>query len=156
VGGVIGINPYHHLVDGTVTTQPEYSFWFVDVGWAVENYGTDPDYDVDIAPQDYRNGSDPQLDFALELMDRALENFTEDRPDMTSRPSLPLPRWAERPARACLKNGAAWPPFTPERPLGRSRGLCPVDPRSRHHCGVFSNTMRGLANHIDKAFRDRL
>jgi tricorn protease len=90
-GGVIGINPYHHLVDGTVTTQPEYSFWFVDVGWAVENYGTDPDYDVDIAPQDYRNGSDPQLDFAISLMDRALENFTEDRPDMTSRPSLPLP-----------------------------------------------------------------
>ena len=46
-GGVIGINPYHHLVDGTLTTQPEYSFWFTDVGWSVENYGTDPDYDVD-------------------------------------------------------------------------------------------------------------
>ena len=34
-GGVIGINPYHRLVDGTITTQPEFSFWFVDVGWKV-------------------------------------------------------------------------------------------------------------------------
>ncbi|MGR4063952.1 MAG: PDZ domain-containing protein [Vulcanimicrobiaceae bacterium] len=90
-GGVIGINPYHHLVDGTVTTQPEYSFWFVDVGWAVENYGTDPDYEVDIAPQDYRDAADPQLDFALDLMDRAIENFKDQRPDLTVRPSLPLP-----------------------------------------------------------------
>jgi tricorn protease len=90
-GGVIGIDPYHHLVDGTLTTQPEYSFWFVDVGWRVENYGTDPDYDVDIAPHDYRDDKDPQIELALELMDRALENFVEVRPDMGTRPSLPLP-----------------------------------------------------------------
>ncbi len=90
-GGVIGINPYHHLVDGTVTTQPEYSFWFVDVGWKVENYGTDPDYDVDIAPQDYRNDRDPQLDRALELMERSLAAHVEIRPDLTARPSLRLP-----------------------------------------------------------------
>ena len=53
-GGVVGINPYHELVDGTVTTQPEFSFWFTDAGWQVENYGTDPDVEVDIAPQDSR------------------------------------------------------------------------------------------------------
>ena len=41
-GGVIGIWPRHALVDGSETTQPEYSFWFRDVGWGVENYGTDP------------------------------------------------------------------------------------------------------------------
>lgn len=90
-GGVIGIEPYHHLVDGTLTTQPEFSFWFVDVGWRVENYGTDPDYDVDVAPHDYRDGKDPQLELALELMGRALENYTVVRPDMSTRPSLPLP-----------------------------------------------------------------
>ena len=93
-GGVIGIEPYHHLVDGTLTTQPEYSFWFSDVGWRVENYGTDPDYDVDFAPQDYREGRDPQLDFALRLMDRAFEHTTELRPDLSTRPSLPLPTLA--------------------------------------------------------------
>ena len=51
-GGVIGINPRHNLVDGTQTTQPEFSFWFSDVGWGVENYGTDPDVVIDNAPQD--------------------------------------------------------------------------------------------------------
>ncbi|MCB0187917.1 MAG: hypothetical protein KDE31_26800, partial [Caldilineaceae bacterium] len=38
-GGVVGISPHHALVDGTVTTQPEFSFWFADVGWSIENYG---------------------------------------------------------------------------------------------------------------------
>jgi tricorn protease len=93
-GGVIGIDPFHHLVDGTLTTQPEFSFWFVDVGWGVENYGTKPDYDVDIAPHDYRDGKDPQLDRALELMERALEGYVELRPDLSTRPSLPLPTLA--------------------------------------------------------------
>jgi tricorn protease len=90
-GGVIGIDPYHHLVDGTLTTQPEFSFWFVDVGWSVENRGADPDYDVDIAPHDFRDGKDPQLDLALALMDGALAGYQEVRPDLSTRPSLPLP-----------------------------------------------------------------
>jgi len=85
-GGVIGISPSHSLVDGTRTTQPEYAFWFKDVGWNVENYGTDPDIEVDIAPQDYAQGLDPQLDRAiaeaLRLIEEqpALEPKPEDRP----------------------------------------------------------------------------
>jgi len=90
-GGVVGINPYHRLVDGTITTQPEFSFWFKDVGWRVENYGTDPDYDVDIAPHHYREGTDPQLDFAIRLVLTAAENVHEAYPDLGTRPSLPLP-----------------------------------------------------------------
>src|SRR5579883_2393797 len=90
-GGVIGINPYHELVDGTITTQPEFSFWFKDVGWRVENYGTQPDYDVDIAPHDYRDGHDPQMEFALRLVQRSVEEFSEPYPDLATRPSLPLP-----------------------------------------------------------------
>jgi tricorn protease len=89
-GGVVGINPYHRLVDGTLTTQPEFSFWFVDVGWAVENYGTDPDYDVDIAPHDAKAGRDPQLDKALELMAAALAS-REPPPAFHPRPKLTLP-----------------------------------------------------------------
>src|SRR5207302_966170 len=59
-GGVIGISPRHALVDGSLTTQPEYAFWFSDVGWSVENYGADPDFEVDIRPQDHVAGADPQ------------------------------------------------------------------------------------------------
>ncbi len=90
-GGVIGINPYHHLVDGTVTTQPEFSFWFKDVGWKVENHGTEPDYDVDIAPHDYREVKDPQMEFAIRLALQAAESFHEPYPDLSTKPSLPLP-----------------------------------------------------------------
>ena len=65
-GGVIGIWPQHALVDGSITTQPEFSFWFEDVGWELENYGTDPDIKAEISPQDYAQGKDPQLDCAIE------------------------------------------------------------------------------------------
>jgi tricorn protease len=90
-GGVIGIWPRHPLVDGTVTTQPEFSFWFVDVGWRVENYGTDPDYDIDIAPHDTRAGRDPQMEKAIELVLAALEANPVQMPDFGTRPSLKIP-----------------------------------------------------------------
>ncbi|MBX9669048.1 MAG: PDZ domain-containing protein [Candidatus Obscuribacterales bacterium] len=90
-GGVIGIWPRHRLVDGTITTQPEFSFWFQDVGWSVENYGTDPDYDVDIAPHDFIEAKDPQLDKALELVLKDLRDKPLALPDFSIRPSLPVP-----------------------------------------------------------------
>ncbi len=90
-GGVIGISPYHRLVDGTVTTQPEYSFWFTDVGWKVENYGTDPDVDVDIAPHDVRNGNDPQMEKALELIARLRAEASGGPPSFDPRPRLTIP-----------------------------------------------------------------
>jgi tricorn protease len=64
-GGVVGIWPRAALVDGTVTTQPEFAYWFEDVGYSVENYGTDPDIEVDIRPQDYAAGRDTQLERGL-------------------------------------------------------------------------------------------
>jgi tricorn protease len=50
-GGVIGIWPRHKLIDGTETTQPEYAFWFTDVGFKVENFGTEPTVEVANAPE---------------------------------------------------------------------------------------------------------
>jgi tricorn protease len=90
-GGVIGINPYHRLVDGTITTQPEFSFWFVDVGWGVENHGTDPDYDVDIAPHDARDGRDPQMEKALELVAQLRAAHPNGKPHFEPRPQLTIP-----------------------------------------------------------------
>lgn len=90
-GGVIGISPHQGFVDGGSTTQPEYSFWFVDVGWNVENYGTDPDIEVDYRPQDYTTDSDPQLDCAIELLLREMEENPPELPDFGDRPRLTLP-----------------------------------------------------------------
>ncbi len=64
-GGVIGIWPRNELNDGTITTQPEYSFWFNDVGYNIENKGTEPDIKVEITPKDWSNNKDTQLDKAI-------------------------------------------------------------------------------------------
>ena len=72
-GGVIGIDMKYELVDGTGVTQPKYAFWFADPGWAVENYGVDPDVEVTIAPHDWAAGRDPQLDTAVRLALQVLE-----------------------------------------------------------------------------------
>ncbi|MBI5030722.1 MAG: PDZ domain-containing protein [Chloroflexi bacterium] len=91
-GGVIGIWPRHTLVDGTITTQPEFSFWFKDVGWGVENYGTDPDIEVDNTPQDYARGYDAQLERAIEEILRLLEANPPKLPTFGDRPSRALPK----------------------------------------------------------------
>ena len=93
-GGVVGIWPRHSLADGTVTTQPEFSFAFDDVGWRVENYGTDPTVEVDLSPQDYARGFDAQLEKAVEVALAELTNTPAHTPDITGRPRLtrvPLP-----------------------------------------------------------------
>jgi tricorn protease len=90
-GGVIGIWPRHRLVDGTITTQPEFSFWFVDAGFGVENHGTDPDYEVDIAPHEYIKGLDPQMEKALNLVRQQLKDKPVSLPDFSVKPNLPLP-----------------------------------------------------------------
>jgi len=90
-GGVIGINPQHALVDNTLTTQPEYSFYFDDVGWQVENYGTDPDIEVEIAPQDHAAGRDPQLERAIAEALRLIEERPPHAPRPPPRPRLTAP-----------------------------------------------------------------
>ncbi|MEI7645616.1 MAG: S41 family peptidase [Chloroflexales bacterium] len=94
-GGVIGINPIDHLADGATTTQPEYSFWFPDVGWGVENYGTDPTIEVEIAPQDYVAGRDPQLERAIAETLRLMEENPPLLPEFGPRPQLGLPALPE-------------------------------------------------------------
>lgn len=96
-GGVIGISPRHLLVDGTLTTQPEYSFWFKDVGWGVENYGTDPDIEVDISPEDYVISRDPQLDKAIKVLMDELQAEPPEVPDLSIRPSWGLPKLPKKP-----------------------------------------------------------
>ena len=90
-GGVIGISPHLSFVDSGGTTQPEYSFWFVDVGWSVENYGTDPDIEVDYRPQDYTTENDPQLDRGIAELLRQMEENPPEVPDFGERPRLMLP-----------------------------------------------------------------
>jgi tricorn protease len=94
-GGVIGIDGWHALVDGTRITVPKYSFWFSEFGWGVENYGVDPDIEVLITPDDWIAGRDVQLETAVRLALEALaERPAAQAPDPAGRPSRrrqPLP-----------------------------------------------------------------
>lgn len=90
-GGVVGISANRRLVDGTVTTQPEYAFWFSDVGWNVENYGVDPDEVVEITPQDFRDHKDPQLRRAVDLALASLKEKPFKLPDFEQRPAKTIP-----------------------------------------------------------------
>ncbi len=90
-GGVIGIWPRHSLVDGSMTTQPEFSFWFKDVGWGIENHGAIPDMDVEIGPSDYAKSRDPQLERGVAEVIKALKKHKEKRPDLKALPNLAPP-----------------------------------------------------------------
>jgi tricorn protease len=90
-GGVIGIWPRHPLADGSTVTQPEFAHWFTDVGWKVENYGTDPDLEVEISPQQWAKHQDPQLDKAIDLLLATLAKNPVGLPNFDERPRLTLP-----------------------------------------------------------------
>lgn len=90
-GGVVGIWPQQSLVDGTVTTQPEFGTWFTDVGYRVENHGTEPDIEVVITPQDYAAGRDPQLSRGVTELLAIIERSEPLRPDFGPEPSVRPP-----------------------------------------------------------------
>lgn len=83
-GGVVGIWPKLRHVDGSLTTQPEFASWFVDVGFGIENHGADPDIEVDISPADFAEGRDPQLARAVEVLLERMEAFRLVRPPSSS------------------------------------------------------------------------
>jgi tricorn protease len=95
-GGVIGIWPRHFATDGGFTTQPEFSFWFKDVGWTVENRGTAPDIEVEMRPQDYVLGRDPQLDRAILEAEILLKESPPLQPDLSKRPDRRGPKLPPR------------------------------------------------------------
>ena len=80
-GGVIGIWPRHELVDGSITTQPEFSFWFEDVGFGVENFGTTPDIEVELDPASDARGDDVQLEAAVDKVLELLGSSTKGPPE---------------------------------------------------------------------------
>jgi tricorn protease len=125
-GGVIGIWPRHALVDGTITTQAEFSTWFVDVGWGVENYGTDPSIEVDVAPQDWAAGRDPQLDRALREIKRLLRERKPLPPKLDQRPDRRPPNLSvaasASPALARAGEAARSRPATTRPPTATTSG----------------------------------
>jgi tricorn protease len=103
-GGVIGYDEERELVDGSHITVPQLAFSFDRLGWDVENYGVDPDLEVDITPADWARGRDPQLETAVRLALEALDKQpATSPPDPGTGPRKarpPLPPRSGRNARA--------------------------------------------------------
>ncbi len=67
-GGLVGIGGYPDLMDGGSVTAPHFGFWNPDGKWDVENYGVQPDIEVDLDPAAWRLGKDAQLEKAIEVI----------------------------------------------------------------------------------------
>jgi tricorn protease len=67
-GGLIGIYDYPLLMDGGNITAPRIAIYGLNGEWEVENVGIAPDIDVEFDPKQVREGHDPQLEKAVEVV----------------------------------------------------------------------------------------
>jgi tricorn protease len=89
-GGVVGIRSDKSAVDGGMTTQPEYATWAIRDGWGIENYGVDPDIEVDWTPDDHLRGRDPQLERAIQELHRLNQAAPVGRPQPPAYPQTSI------------------------------------------------------------------
>jgi tricorn protease len=79
-GGVRGIRGEWRMMDGGYVTIPEMAPFDTNGVWTVENRGVDPDYVVEDEPADLLAGRDAQLETAVGLMLKALQEHPAGLP----------------------------------------------------------------------------
>jgi tricorn protease len=67
-GGLIASFRAPTLMDGGTVTAPDAAIFGLTGNWEVENVGVAPDVEVDLDPAMWRQGRDPQLEKAVELV----------------------------------------------------------------------------------------
>jgi tricorn protease len=85
-GGLVGIGGYPELIDGGGVTAPRFALYGLKGDFEVENHGIKPDYDVDYDPALVRQGHDPQLEKAVEVV---LQLMKEHPAPVYTRPAYP-------------------------------------------------------------------
>jgi tricorn protease len=92
-GGVRGIRGYIPLLDGGYVTRPEFSLYGLDTKWLIENRGVQPDIVVDNTPDQVMAGHDPQLEKAIEVVMKEIQEHPKKLPptppDLPAYPSGP-------------------------------------------------------------------
>jgi len=86
-GGLVGIYDYPQLMDGGAVTAPRVAFYNLSGEWEVENFGTAPDIEVELDPQAWRAGRDPQLEKAVEVVMEALRKNPLPKPRKPAYPN---------------------------------------------------------------------
>lgn len=72
-GGLVGVLGYPEFIDGGVVTAPNVAFYNED-GFRIENEGVPPDVEIEQWPELVIKGQDPQLEKAIEIVMKELEN----------------------------------------------------------------------------------
>jgi tricorn protease len=83
---LVGIYDYPELMDGGRVTAPRIAIYGLKGQWEVENHGIPPDYEVEMDPQAWRNGRDPQLETAIKVV---MEQLQKSPPQQYVRPAYP-------------------------------------------------------------------
>ncbi len=86
-GGAVGIEPHQPLVDGAVTTPPQFAPYGLDGTWLIEGHGVEPDLEVENTPASVLAGKDAQLDAAIRLL---LERIAAEPMTIPARPDYPV------------------------------------------------------------------
>jgi tricorn protease len=86
-GGLVGhyTNP-GDLLDGGFTGTPNLAFYNTNGTWDVENHGVPPDIEVEYDPKAVREGHDPQLEKAVEVV---MELLNKNPVPTPKRPAYP-------------------------------------------------------------------
>ena len=85
-GGLVGIGGYPQLMDGGMVTAPRWAIYGTKGEWEVENHGIAPDLEVELDPKLVREGHDPQLEKAVEVVMEALK---KNPPPAHKKPAYP-------------------------------------------------------------------
>ena len=85
-GGLVGIGGYPTLIDGGSVTAPHFAFYTPEGQWEIENHGVAPDIEVEMDPKAWREGHDPQLEKAIEVV---LAELKKNPQKPTKRPTFP-------------------------------------------------------------------
>jgi tricorn protease len=85
-GGLVGRAGAPSLMDGGMVTAPSSGVWSPKDGWVAENIGVHPDIEVEHDPALVRQGKDPQLDKALEVV---MAGLAKNPPAKPKRPAFP-------------------------------------------------------------------
>ncbi|MGA9856197.1 MAG: PDZ domain-containing protein [Gammaproteobacteria bacterium] len=72
-GGLVGIGGYPELMDGGRVTAPRWAIYGLHGHWEVEGHGITPDIEVWQDPKLVREGHDPQLEKAVQVLMQELK-----------------------------------------------------------------------------------
>ncbi len=88
-GGEVGITGYPSLIDGGSVTAPSLAFFTTQGKWGVENEGVPPDVEVGMDPSAWRQGRDPQLEKAVQVILDQLKAHPLPTPTVPPFPDYP-------------------------------------------------------------------